>query len=188
MFTKGTEELVLFFQIFFANIALVFLLISVHEFGHWLMGRIVGIPSDQMRIRLFIFPQQVQIRDSEGWVSIATFDRYFNLLREMVPTRRGQFAYVVGGFLLETCFLVLLTLALQYGGFRLYAIVVPGVSLTMYLVYLFVMDIPQSKSLHRPWGDSTILYSLNPRWSMFDAFSMDFIRSVLIIAASFGWP
>jgi len=88
----------LFLQILFANIVLLFVLISVHELGHWFFGRLVGIPSGQMRIRLLTFPQQVQIRDSQGWVSVATFDRYFNRLREIVPSRSGQFANVVGGF------------------------------------------------------------------------------------------
>jgi len=177
----------LFLQILFANIVLLFVLISVHELGHWFFGRLVGIPSGQMRIRLLTFPQQVQIRDSQGWVSVATFDRYFNRLREIVPSRSGQFANVVGGFVFETLFLVALTAILGYGGYWLYAIVAPGVSLMMYLVYVFAMDIPQSTSRQRPWGDSTILYSLEPRWSAVVAACMVLVRAALILAAVFRW-
>jgi hypothetical protein len=179
--------LILFFQIFFANIVLLFLLITVHEFGHWFFGRLAGIPNDQMKIRLLTFPQQVQIRDTEGWVSVSTFDRYFNRLREIVPSRAGQFAYVVGGFIFESIFLSVLTVAFGYCGYWLYAIVAPGVSLMMYVVYVFAMDIPQSKSLQRPWGDTTILYSLSPRWAVFVAAGMVVVRVVLILLAVFRW-
>lgn len=177
----------LFFQILFANLALLFVLIAVHEVGHWFFGRLVGIPSNQMKIRLLTFPQQVQIRDAEGWVSVSTFDRYFNRLKEIVPATRDQFAYVVGGFVFETLFLVALTLCLGQIGAWLYAIVAPGVSLMMYLVYVFAMDIPQSRSLNRPWGDTTILFSLAPRAATLVASVMVLVRGTLIVAAAFRW-
>jgi hypothetical protein len=62
----------IFFQIFLANIVLLLVLIAVHKFGHWLTGRVVGIPAGMMKIRLLTFPQQV------------------------VPSRGGRFLYVVG--------------------------------------------------------------------------------------------
>jgi hypothetical protein len=65
--------------------------------------------------------------------------------------------------LFETVFLVALTLFLAKEGYWLYALVAPGVSLLMYLIYLFAMDIPQSRGKQRPWGDTTILYSLATR-------------------------
>jgi hypothetical protein len=117
-----------------ANIALLFILITVHECGHWFFGRLAGIPSGQMRIRLLIFPQQVQLRGPDGWISVSTFDRYFDRLRELVPSRSGKFVYVVGGFIFETVFLAFATVILGFQGYWLYAIVAPGVSLTMYLV------------------------------------------------------
>jgi hypothetical protein len=175
----------LFFQILFSNAVLLCVLITVHELGHWFFGRLVGIPPDQMKIRLLTFPQQVQIRDSAGWVSVSTFDRYFNRLREIVPSSRGQFAYVVGGFVFETLFLILLTVFLGGTGYWLYAIVAPGVSLVMYLVYVFAMDIPQSKHLKRPWGDTTILFSLSPRGGVVVAASMVLVRAALIACSAF---
>lgn len=173
--------MILFFQIFIANIALLFILITVHECGHWFFGRLAGIPADQMRIRLLTFPQQVQLRDSDGWISVSTFDRYFERLREFIPSRAGQFAYVVGGFIFETVFLAVITVILGLQGYWLYAIVAPGVSLMMYLVYVFAMDIPQSKSLQKPWGDSTILHSLAPNWAIGVAMGMVVTRVLLIL-------
>jgi hypothetical protein len=86
----------IFFQIFLANIVLLLVLIAVHKFGHWLTGRVVGIPAGMMKIRLLTFPQQVVLRDGERWVSVSTYDRYNLLLMKFVPSRGGRFLYVVG--------------------------------------------------------------------------------------------
>lgn len=176
----------LFFQILAANVVLLFLLIAVHECGHWFFGRLAGIPSDQMRIRLWRFPQQVQLREADGWISVSTYDRYFERLKQFVPSRAGQFAYVVGGFVCETVFLAALTIALGLKGFWLYSMVAPGLSLMMYLIYVFAMDIPQSRTLQRPWGDSTILHSLAPGWAAGVAVFMVAARVGLILAAALG--
>lgn len=179
--SNGDSRLLLFFQILLANVVLLFVLITVHEFGHWFFGRIVGIPFGEMRIRLFSFPQQVQLRDANGWVSVSEFDRYFNRLREFVPSRAGQFGYVVGGFVFETIFLVILCIFLIWQDYWIYSIVAPGVSLLMYVVYVFAMDIPQSKELKRPWGDTTILFSLSSRSALLTVLMMVLIRIALIL-------
>ena len=182
---KGMRRVTIFLQIFFANIVLLFVLIAVHEVGHWSMGIVAGIPVSQMKIRLFSFPQQVALRDGDRWASVSNYDRYFALLTRYVPSRGGQFLYVVGGFLFETCFLVALSLALAKMGYWLLAIVAPGLSLSMFLVYVFLMDLPQSKRIQRPWGDTTILYSLAPAAGVAVAVIMVVARVILVAAA---WP
>lgn len=177
----------LFLQILVANVVLVFVLIAIHELGHWCCGRLAGIPGDQMRIRLLTFPQQVQIRDAEGWVSVDTFDRYFGRLGQLVPARERQFLYVAGGFVFETVFLVALTAWLALSGYWLYAIVAPGVSLVMYLIYVFAMDLPQSRALGRPWGDTSILYALAPSRAKVVVALMVGVRVALILAAAAQW-
>jgi hypothetical protein len=179
---KGDTVLELFLQIFLANIVLLFLLISVHEWGHWLMGFVVGMPPGKMKIRLFTFPQQVVLRDGEEWVSVSTFDRYFSLLTKYVPSKNKQFVYVAGGFLFETLFLTSLVFLLKAAGYWLFAIVAPGVSLVMYLIYVFAMDLPQTRQLKRPWGDTTILYSLAPRAATAVVVAMVVVRLLLIYA------
>lgn len=177
----------LFLQILAANVVLLFVLIAVHECGHWCFGRLAGLPRDQMRIRLFTFPQQVQIRDRDGWVSVSTFDRYFARLRELVSSTGRQFLYVAGGFAFETAFLVVATVVLALSGHGLYAIVAPGVSLAMYLVYVFAMDLPQSRALGRPWGDSTLLHALDPARAATVAAGMVLVRLGLIAWAAWRW-
>lgn len=174
--------MILFLQILAANVALLFVLIAVHECGHWLMGRMAGIPAKAMKIRLFTFPQRVDLWDGPELISVREFDRYHALLLKYVPARGGRFLFVVGGFLFETCLLLALTLVLAANGVRLYAIVAPGVSLLMYLIYLFVMDIPQARSTRRPYGDTTILYSLAPAGGVMVAGLMIMVRILLILA------
>jgi hypothetical protein len=183
--SQGTRRVTIFLQIFFANIVLLFVFIAVHEVGHWSMGIVAGIPVRQMKIRLLTFPQQVALRDGTEWASVSNYDRYFALLAQYVPSRSGQFLYVVGGFLFETGFLIALSIVLAKMGYWLLAIVAPGLSLSMFLVYVFLMDIPQSRRLQRPWGDTTILSSLAPVAGVAVAVAMALVRVVLIMAA---WP
>ncbi|NUQ53914.1 MAG: hypothetical protein HUU19_14615 [Phycisphaerales bacterium] len=153
----------LFLKIFVGNIVLLFVLISVHECGHWVFGRLAGLPARCMRIRLLTFPQQVQLRDEQkdnAWVSVSDFDRYWSILAVSVPSTRGKFLYVVGGFVFETAFLAVLCAVLVFQQQRLYALVAAGVSLLMYAIYVFAMDLPQSKARGKPWGDTTILVHL----------------------------
>lgn len=176
----------LFFQILVGNIVLLFVLIAVHECGHWVMGRLAGMPGRLMRIRLFTFPQQVVVRDSVGnaadggWVSVSDYDRYWEILRRHVPSRGGQFLYVVGGFIFETLFLAGLVIWLAVSGYPMFAAVAAGVSLTMYVIYLFAMDLPTAREKGKPWGDTTILISLAPGGGIAAAVAMVAIRLILI--------
>lgn len=170
----------LFLQIFFGNIILSFLLISVHEVGHWAMGLAAGIPRRGMRIRLLTFPQQIVLRDGQEWVSVSDFDRYNSILSKHVPSRKAQSLYVVGGFFFETGFIVALSVLLWGSGYWMFAAVAAGLSLVMYLVYLFALDLPHSRALRRPWGDTTVLHSLSPRLALFVAMSMIVTRLGLI--------
>lgn len=170
-----------FWQIFFANIILVFVLIGIHEVGHWVMGLIAGIPRRSMKIRLLAFPQQVVLRDEQDWVSVSNYDRYHSILNKYVPTNKGKYLYVSDGFLFETVFLVICSPILWMYGFWLYTAVASGLSLMMFIIYLFAMDIPQSKSLKKPWGDTTILFSLAKKPTIIIVSAMILIQAALAL-------
>ncbi len=175
----------MFLAILVANVVLLFVLIAVHECGHWVFGRIAGLPAGRMRIRLFMFPQQVVLRDEPAgsWVSVSEFERYWGILAASVPSKRGQFLYVVGGFVFETVFLAALIAGLLAMDYRMYALVAVGVSLMMYVIYLLAMDLPQSKALGKPWGDTTILISLARGPGLATAALMIATRFALLIVA-----
>ncbi len=175
--------MIIFLQILFANILLVFVLIGIHEVGHWVMGRIAGIPLQKMKIRMFTFPQQVVLRDEQEWVSVSDYERYHSILDKHAPTVGGKYLYVSGGFLFETGFLIILSLVLWRYGFWLYAVVANGLSLTMFLIYLLAMDIPQSKSLKKPWGDTTILFSLAKKPTILIVSAMILVRVAMALSS-----
>ncbi len=170
----------LFIQIFVFNIIFIALFIIVHEIGHYLMGRMAGLPAAQMRIRLLTFPQQVVLRDGANWVSVSDLQRYLEVLRRHVPSVHGQLTYIIGGFLFETIFTVLMAVILQITGFELFAIIIVGVSLVFYLVYLLAMDLPHARASGEPWGDSTLMYSLAPLLAICWSIGMVVVRIGLV--------
>jgi hypothetical protein len=90
---------------FFLAPALVFVLIAVHETGHYFAGLTAGIPAAAMRIRLFTFPQHVALRDGAGWVSPVTdIERFVEVSRRYLLTRSAAFRWVAGGIVAETGF------------------------------------------------------------------------------------
>ena len=93
------------FLMFVTILGLVFLLIAVHEAGHYLAGMTAGIPVSDMRIRLFTFPQHVALRDGDSWVSPVTeIERYVSVSRRYLSTRSAAFRWVAGGMVIETVF------------------------------------------------------------------------------------
>jgi hypothetical protein len=179
--------MLLFLQIFLSSAALVAFLICVHEIGHWVFGRLVGIPADQMRIRLFDFPQRVELRSQGRWLTVDDFDSYFAQLGEWTRSVSTRFAFVAGGFAFETLALILITISLARSGLVLFAAVAPGVSLAMYLIYVFVLDLPHARRRAKPYGDSTILFAIAPNAAAAVAALMVGVRTALILAAVFGW-
>lgn len=174
----------IFLEILVTNVILLAGLITVHEIGHWALGRMSGMPAGQMRIRLLTFPQQVVLRDGTQWVSVGEYDRYFAILRSHIPNRSGQFAYVIGGFLFETFALALIWCVFISKGMWIMSLVAPGLSLSMYLVYLFAMDLPQARESGKPWGDTTILNALAPGSGVVVAGAMITVRLLMIISAA----
>jgi hypothetical protein len=177
-----------FLEILITNIILLAVLIIVHELGHWTLGLLAGIPAGQMRIRLFTFPQQVVLREGDQWVTVGEYDRYFNVLHGHIPSRAGQFAYVIGGFLFETCALAVIWSVFISRGMWIMSLVAPGLSLSMYLIYLFLMDLREAGRRGKPWGDTTILDSLVPGAGWGVAGAMILIRLAMIAAAVLMLP
>ena len=85
-----------------AILACYFLLVSVHEVGHYLAGWAAGIPAAEMRIRLFTFPQYVALRDGERWVLPFDLESYLAVMRRHLLTTPRLYLYTAGGMLLET--------------------------------------------------------------------------------------
>jgi len=143
-----------FALIFLANVACIFILIAVHEAGHFLAGWVGGIPVGAMRIRLLTFPQHVALRDGEEWVSpIRDLERYVAIMQRHLGSGARLFLYTAGGMILGTVFPVAAVVLAKVTGFSGMAIMIAAQSLGMGLIYIFVMDLPMALRRGYPWGD-----------------------------------
>jgi hypothetical protein len=119
--------------------ACVLVLITVHESGHYLAGLCAGIPSRDMRIRLLRFPQHVALRDGGEWVSpVSNIERYIALQWQHLKTTPRVYTYVSGGLILETIFIVCLSVVLFAVDQPKIAFALAGISLLMFLPWLVI--------------------------------------------------
>ena len=96
---------------FYAGLGFAF--VVIHESGHYLAGRIGGIPFDQMRLRLMAFPQHVELRDNDDWISpTKSIERYIAIIWKCLRTTPRVYTYVAGGLIAETIFTIVATMTL----------------------------------------------------------------------------
>ncbi len=144
--------------IFLGYLGVVFVLIAVHEFGHYLAGCLGGIPAGEMRIRLLTFPQHVVIKQGEEWVSPMEIDKYIALVWEHLKTKPKVYFYVAGGFLMETLFTIALGTGLILAGHSRAAFALVGLSSMILLPWLILEPIMICRG--RIFGDLSGLWFL----------------------------
>lgn len=137
----------------------VFLLIVVHECGHYLAGLAGGIPASEMRIRLFVFPQHVVLRYGERWVSPADYDPFVETVWRHLATTPRVYLFVAGGLLLETLFTIIVTVLLVQFGWPKMAVAVVGLSLVLLVPWLVLEPIMVWRTGHA-WGDFSGMWFL----------------------------
>ena len=142
-----------FVLIFLANAFCIFVLIAVHECGHYLAGWICGIPGRDMRIRLLTFPQHVALRDGAAWVAPFDLARYLGVMQRHLGVGMRLFFYTAGGLILGIAFAVAATAIAKQAGFRGVAIMIGAQALGMNVIYIVLMDLPMALRRGYPWGD-----------------------------------
>ena len=143
-------------------LAIVFVLITVHEMGHFLAGITSGIPASHMRIRLFTFPQHVAIKDGDEWLSPNREEivRYIELTREYFTSKAAAFRWVAGGVLLECVFTVAVCLIAHRVGWTNLAFWTATMPLGRYLINVFMMDVPWALIYKHAFGDTSGLWTI----------------------------
>jgi hypothetical protein len=170
-----------FWLILLTNLALVFILIAVHETGHYLAGLTAGIPHGDMRIRLLTFPQHVAIRDGEAWLSpTQDFSRYIEQTRRHLTSRAAAFRWVAGGVLLEAVFASVVCVLAVQAGWTFLAFWTAAMSLGMYLVNVLLMDVPWAILRRHPFGDTSGLWNIAPLPALILTTFMVLIRGLLV--------
>src|SRR5262249_14666333 len=141
----------------------VFVLIVVHEAGHYLAGWVGGIPPRAMRLVLFAFPQHVAVRGGDVWVSpVRGIRRYIATTRRCFRTPPPALSSVAGGMALESAFTAALWGVAMGAGYRGVASWAVGVSLAMYAVNVGLMDLPWALRYRCAVGDTSGLWQIAP--------------------------
>lgn len=134
--------------------------LAVHEVGHYLAGRVAGIPARCRRFVVLALPPHVALYDGETWVSPFQTDRFSTAYGLYDPSRRYSRLFTAGGFLAQVAVLVPAALVLGSLTPEL-GITIASVSLWFVLGYL-AMDVVATPLRGRAFGDSTHLWRLHP--------------------------
>lgn len=145
-----------FVLLFLLIVGLVFVLITIHETGHYLAGLMGGIPARDMKLVLFAFPQHVAVRDGADWVSpVKDIRRYIAVTRRHLYSRWAAFRWVAGGMVLELAFAVAVWGMMLWTGYRAVAFTTGCVSLGMYVINVGLMDLPWALRYRCAAGDTS---------------------------------
>jgi hypothetical protein len=174
-----------FVLLFFLIVALVLVLIAVHESGHFLAGLWGGIPAGDMRLVLLAFPQHVALRDGSVWVSpVRDISRYVEVARRHLRSRAAAFRWVAGGMLLELAASAALWGAALAAGYRGVAFWVAFVSLSMYAINVALMDLPWAWRYRCPVGDTSGLWQIAPGAAVVFSALMLASRALLVVLSA----
>ncbi len=138
------------------NIAVIFCLFIIHESGHYLAGRVIGIPGGEMKIRLFTLPPHVALIGTDGsWISPTEYESYIDRLSEFSDEEWKDYTFVAGGHATELFGVAGITAAALISGSELLAHLAELFvifCLILSVVYL-LMDLFYSIRNHIPFGD-----------------------------------
>ena len=152
-----------FVLLFLLIVGLVFVLIAVHETGHYLAGLMGGIPGGDMKLVLLSFPQHVAVRDGSDWVSpVRDIERYIAVTRRHFVSRWAAFRWVAGGMVLELAFAAAVWGAALGSGYRGVAFTTGCISLGMYAINVGLMDLPWALRYRCAAGDTSGLWQIAP--------------------------
>jgi hypothetical protein len=175
-----------FLLLFLLILALVFLLITVHETGHYLAGLMGGIPARDMRLVLLAFPQHVALRDGEDWVSpLRDISRYVAITQRHFVSRWAAFRWVGGGMVLELVFVAGVCGAALWSGYGAVAFWTACVSLSMYAINVAFMDLPWALRYRCAVGDTSGLWQIAPVPAVI--FSVAMVASRVLLVALSAW-
>jgi hypothetical protein len=169
-----------FVAIFLFYAACVFLLITVHESGHYLAGLAGGIPASDIRIRLFAFPQHVVLRSGERWVSPSDYDPFVETVWRHLVTTPRVYLFVAGGLLLETVFTTIVSVLLVQFGWPKMALAVVGLSLVLIVPWLILEPLMAWRTGHA-WGD------FSGMWFIAKLPTVILVLGLLAVRALLGW-
>jgi hypothetical protein len=150
-------------SIFFACVASIFGIIAVHECGHYLAGAAGGIPWSAMKIRLFAFPQHVDLRSEGRWLQPnRDYDRYVEASMTLLKDRTRAGFYVSGGLLVQTLAFACLVFGLTSADIPRFWITPIVCALVSVPCLYLCFDLLFTRFAGKPCGDFSFLWKISP--------------------------
>lgn len=143
-----------------SGIGFIWLLVIVHENGHYLFGRVLGVPAEDMRVEITGNPPHVALRDGDRWVPPMD-ESYAEIFQRHCPSLRAAWLYIAGGVIGETVValvMICVLVAIGIGG----AAVILAWSTTLFFVAYVLGDLAISLSRRMATGDWSAMYTVHP--------------------------
>lgn len=162
-------------------ILLIWMLRSVHEFGHYLAGRrIVGIPADSIRLVDPYLPRYVALRDGDQWVAPSEPESYRSAYRQFDPTGEHAERFAGAGELVQAA--VVVPIATAFG----LAVSVPLATTILVLsllstAFYVALDLVATIRTGSPAGDYSVLWRATPRLPLFLLFGFTSVHLVPLL-------
>ncbi len=151
------------------NIAVIATLIIIHECGHYLAGRLIGIPGNHVKIQLLTYPPHVALGSGiNEWISPSEPDRFIDRLTAFSDDERKHYLFVAGGHALEFLFVMaLVAITLLSGNALLMQLAEPFIifSLMLSAIYLLI-DFYHTSKYQQPGGDFSGQWMISKGWTL----------------------
>lgn len=133
--------------------------IVVHEYGHLLVGRLGGVPGGEIRVDLAGRPPHVALRQGAEWLS-PDDPAYAEVFQSHCPRTLCAWAFVAGGFLVESVVSLTGVLAFALLGADSMAFLLGWTTLAIFIAYL-ALDLVLTTKARTPYGDVSALWQIH---------------------------
>lgn len=162
-----------------SGLGFVWLLVVVHEYGHYAAGRMLGVPADSIRVQIAHNPPHVALRDGEVWLTPMD-ESYADLFQRHRSGVAPAWSYIAGGSMGESVFALALIAGLTWAGADEVALVLAWATAVLFAVYL-VGDAAVSLTRRAISGDWSAMYAVQPAATIGFALAMAAAKVVAIL-------
>ncbi|WP_130860356.1 hypothetical protein [Gracilibacillus phocaeensis] len=137
----------------------VWFTIVVHEYSHYLAGRMLNIPKNKLKVQLDGNPPHVALYDKE-WLSPDS-ENYISTFRKYRKETYAAWIFIAAGTAGESIAILLLLLGLIWFNAGAIGLIFLATSTTILLIYLLAEGFMKLK-YSRSYGDFAAMYAIYP--------------------------
>lgn len=162
----------------FSFVGFILLILNTHEYGHYVVARLLGVARENVKVRFSPPPAHVALRAGKEWLSPDN-PKYIDRFMSYTSRLWHAWLFVAGGFMVETGVvsgIVWLLLSIA----PIAALLLASISLGLFMIYV-LFDTINSLVRRRPYGDTSSLYLISPLATIV------FILGVVAIKGVVAW-